>query len=207
MVVYENKRTARPDKELFSSQFLEGVVWSRVQVKDVSTICLENSVLPWEEFVEYLRVDLMRQRVDLFPAVDSYDTLRKLGAAVNPPECKEYTVKLETMSFRDHPGDADVRRVQTPFRSVVALTVELDDAEIMYQKLKRQLNNYMWVLHRNRMMEGFSLTFTTDETALLGPLVELLNADTECTDKGRRHVCSEPHYLHFVEPYPGTETK
>ena len=42
VVTYGNKEKAPKNKHLFDKDFSEGVVWNRVELRDVSTICLST---------------------------------------------------------------------------------------------------------------------------------------------------------------------
>lgn len=199
VVVYENKRTTPKDRQLFGRQFLEGVVWSRVQVKDVSTICLEDSRLPWMQFVEFLRVDMMRRRGIPRPAVHAYDVLRKLGADVEMPESKEYVVKLtKRPNLEDDPRTV----VETPYNSVFSLNADASSEEVLLKQLKNQISAYMSIIHRQRMAKGFTVRYEADEP--FKNVAEKLNADNHCTSRSVL-IVSDPLTIYGVPPYPGVE--
>ena len=61
VVAYENKFKTEPNRQLAAYQFLEGAVWNYVEVKDVTTICLTNARLPWQEFIDFIWRDIDRR--------------------------------------------------------------------------------------------------------------------------------------------------
>lgn len=177
VVVYEDKNNTPKDRQLSNRQFLEGVVWSYVQVKDVSTICLNNSVLPWQEFVDFLRADMNRRRGIPLPTVLAYEDIQRLGAEITPPECKEYKIQLKTERRND-----GLLAVESHYSSILALHADASSDELMLEQLKKQIKEYMYMLHYKRFMEGFSVSYFTKEERYKN-IVEKLNQDPDCTDK------------------------
>lgn len=200
VVVYENKGVTPKDRHLFDRQFLEGVVWSRVQVKDVSTICLENSCLPWMQFVDFLRVDMMRRRGIPRPAVHAYDVLRRLGVDITMPEAKEHVVKLVA---RPTSEEEPIKAVETSYGSVFSLIADASNEEVMLEQLKSQISSYMHVVHRQSFAQGFTVIYEAE--APFKNVAEKLNADDICTNKGRAWLTSSPVTIYQVHPYPGAK--
>ena len=86
VVTYDNKANAKPNSQLAKYQFLEGVVWNNVEVKDVTTICLSDARLSWREFIDFLEEDLCRDESAEAPCLDAFWKIIKLAGGVAPPE-------------------------------------------------------------------------------------------------------------------------
>ena len=93
VVSYENKFLAKPNHQLTAYRFLEGAVWNFVEVKDVTTICLSNAILPWQDFIDFLWRDMV-VRQDLHPAIFALFAINKLCGGVEPPDKQHYVVRL-----------------------------------------------------------------------------------------------------------------
>ena len=101
VVTYGSKEKAPKDKHLFGKVFMEGVVWNRVELRDVSTICLSDSHLEWQEFVDSLWEDIARtsQRAD--PHIDSLRDLLELGVEIAPLPPTKHILHIQSY-FDDH---------------------------------------------------------------------------------------------------------
>lgn len=86
VVTYDNKANAKPNSQLAKYQFLEGVVWNNVEVKDVTTICLSDARLSWREFIDFLEEDLRCDESAEAPCIDAFWKISKLAGGVAPPE-------------------------------------------------------------------------------------------------------------------------
>lgn len=95
VVAYENKeREGMADNQLTRHQLLEGAVWNKVEVRDVTTVCLAGATLTWKQFLEVLEYDTFLSRYSHIPDMLLYWGLKKLGVKVLPPEVRECTVRL-----------------------------------------------------------------------------------------------------------------
>ena len=110
IVAYENKETIPQNKSLFSHNFMEGVVWNRVELKKVSTVCFCNSHLSWSEFVNILWDDN-----DRFPKTYEiqrfmFNILPKYGVSIDRPQPREYIMHLYTDVLDGMPTTIKSRR-------------------------------------------------------------------------------------------------
>ena len=110
VVSYENKFKSEPNRQLSNYHFLEGAVWNNVEVKDVTTICLTNARLPWQEFIDFLWRDIYRRLCVAQPTVDAYWSLDKLCGGVGLPEIRKYVVNLHSdIHYQDNSNTPIVR--------------------------------------------------------------------------------------------------
>ncbi|MBO6191792.1 MAG: hypothetical protein J6N98_05260 [Prevotella sp.] len=98
VVTYTNKNSVRGNRILFHYSFMEGVVWNKVELRDVSTICLSNSTLDWEGFIAYLWKDFLRQGSKPSFDIESAKRLVELGVKVLPPKG---SIKLNLKMFKN----------------------------------------------------------------------------------------------------------
>ena len=92
VVAYEDKRRfdrihrglSNSDPQLYSAQVMEGTVWDYVELKDVRTICLADSTLSWDSYVEFLRREVMDAPPGKLPNAPLVLWLEQLGVKVEP---------------------------------------------------------------------------------------------------------------------------
>ena len=171
VVTYGSKERAPKDKHLFGKVFMEGVVWNRVELRDVSTICLSDSHLEWQEFVDSLWEDIARtsQRAD--PHIDSLRDLLDLGVDIAPlPPTKHI---LHIQSYCD---DNSGYMLRTSRDDILALnTVYFPCIEEMADKLLSQVWKYeMIMILSGNYKKRWELEYTTDEE-YLQPIVDEMN--------------------------------
>lgn len=177
VVSYNNK--ANPDftqRQLFEYDFMEGVVWNKVELRDVSAICRTDAHLPWEEFIDFIWSDLWRKYGTGKPAILTYRALSAFGVKIDPPKFKSYTLHIQTYTNMNMSGCM----VRTSREDVLALNVRLcDDNLKMYRELIMQVSSYNINFALNPAVgkgKNIQVKYTTDEK-MLEPLVELLNND------------------------------
>ena len=173
VVSYRNKEAANRNKHLFEQFYMEGAVWDRVELGKVSTICLTDSVLPWQEFIDMLWSDLDRKGYYSKPSIHVYNKLCEFGVKIEPLPSGVHEVHIQTYC-----GDESPMMVRTSRDDIVALNVHYDDnIETMAFDIMQQMYNYsfMFNLHPENKPKGkWSIKYTTDED-LLVQLVDRLN--------------------------------
>ena len=163
VVAYENKFKAEPNRQLTSYQFLEGAVWNYVEVKDVTTICLTNALLPWREFIDFLWRDVDRRLCVAQPTIAAYWSLEKLCGGVELPEAKHYDIHLEKYIFDK--GGEKVPVLRSRPDDVFAIHVQINSD--LVHNLKHQLMNYLLIwLHNRPSSSPISYSFDTDDDTL-----------------------------------------
>ena len=174
VVAYENKETAPLGQNLFSSCFMEGVVWNRVELRDVSTVCLSTSHLSWHEFLMFLCRDMDRTGWDAAPDVDSIVKLHALGVSIDPIPEGVHTINLqfsEIFSMKvieGSPGDHLI------FRAVF----KEEKLEETAMEIQRQLALYRMNLYMVSDREAWKPLKVRFDSVFdeLRPLVDMLNA-------------------------------
>lgn len=171
VVTYGSKERAPKDKHLFGKVFMEGVVWNRVELRDVSTICLSDSHLEWQEFVDSLWEDIARtsQRAD--PHIDSLRDLLDLGVDIAPLPPTMHILHIQSYCD-DNPG----YMLRTSRDDILALnTVYYPCIEEMADKLLGQVWKYeMIMILSGNYKKRWELEYTTDEE-YLQPIVDEMN--------------------------------
>ena len=180
VVSYENKFKMEPNHQLSSYQFLEGAVWNYVEVKDVTTICLSNSRLSWQDFVEFLWRDMDKRMCVAQPTIRAYWSLEKLCGGVEFPTIQDYEVHLQTdIHYKDHSNTPVVR---SGYGDVFALNANAVDEEDMKSRIINQIRGYVMILQsvKGWSDEKLTITYTTDAVKLQ-PLVDGLNQNRRFT--------------------------
>ncbi len=172
VVTYRNKATASKNEHLFEKYFMEGVVWDRIELNEVSTICMSDSHLPWQEFIDMLWSDIWRSGYQSEPSVNLFHKLAEFGVQIDtiPPGIHE--VHIQTYC-----GDEKETMVRTSRDDIMALNVLFtENDQQMADSISSQIMSYTmsFALSHNRPEYKWKLKFTTDEY-ILKPLVELLN--------------------------------
>lgn len=164
VVTYENKFKTEPNHQLTAYQFLEGAVWNFVEVKDVTTICLSNSRLPWQEFIDFLWRDVDRRISVAQPTIASYWSLEKLCGGVELPEAKHYVIHLELYNHDKIEGE-NIPVLRSRADDIFALNVEIGND--MITVLSNQIMNYFLIwLHNRPTDKSLSYSFETDDDRL-----------------------------------------
>lgn len=163
VVTYENKFKAEPNHQLTAYQFLEGAVWNFVEVKDVTTICLSNSRLPWKEFIDFLWRDIELRPGGAEPTIAAFWSLDKLCGGVELPAAKKYVIHLEfSIIEKDGFRMPIIRsRADDVFAFQAELTLKF------FSSLNHQIMNYMmiWMSHRPTAAP-ISFSYETDDDKL-----------------------------------------
>lgn len=174
VVAYENKYKAEPNRQLTSYHFLEGAVWNYVEVKDVTTICLSNARLPWQDFVDFLWRDIDLRLCVALPSTASYWSLDKLCGGVEPPRFEHYTVHFDIINH-DKIQNQNIPVVRSRVGDIFALNADATDEDEMIRTIRREIANYIMVLrNRQRPTEELKITYKTDNPDCKR-LVETLN--------------------------------
>ena len=185
VVTYGNKAKVSREKHLFECDLTEGVVWNRVELRNVSTICLSDSNLPWEEYIDMLWSDIFRTSYQSAPDITTFSTLWDLGVIIRPLPSGTYTLHLQTYC-----GDESPTMVRTDIEDKLALNVLLQaDVDEMANEILSQVNKYVVNLITRFSLEiirprKYKFEYTTDEDILM-PLVEKLNKKSISTSAGR----------------------
>ena len=196
VVTYRNKDADSKEEHLFEKYFMEGVVWDRVELNEISTICLSDSHLPWQEFIDMLWSDLARTSYYAEPAINLFHKLGEFGVKVDPMPPGNHIVHLQTYCGDEHPT-----MVRTDRDDIMALNVLLTkNDQQMADSIALQISNYIMSFYlppKNMPTGAWRLEFTTYED-MLKPLVELLNHP-----KKKRHIGRFTVYA--VQPYEDEE--
>jgi len=191
VVAYENKMTQKEGMQLSNHMFMEGAVWNNVELKDVTTVCLSDKPLLWEEFVRFLYEDHKRLRLDDPLEYRLFWQLRRLGVAPLPLKLvddKDY-MKVELIFITDH---LKRKWVTNPY--LVPLRERWDeDLNAMSQRIRSSLAE-LFAMGLPREIRFFSL----DDD--LKPLAEELN-------KPHNSVHSARFTVRAVEGYEGSPIK
>lgn len=171
VVTYGNKEKAPKNKHLFGKVFMEGVVWNRVELRDVSTICLSDSRLEWQEFVDSLWEDIARTSQREEPHIDSLRDLLDLGVEIVPLPQTNHILHIQSYCD-DNPGFM----LRTDRDDILALnTVYRPCIEEMAHILLGQVWKYeMIMMLSGNYRKKWELEYTTDEE-FLQPIVDEMN--------------------------------
>ena len=172
VVTYGSKERVPKDKHLFGKVFMEGVVWNRVELRDVSTICLSDSHLEWQEFVDFLWEDIARTSQRAEPHIDSLRDLLDLGVEIAPlPQnkhilhiqsyCGDWEQDFELRSDRD-----DILALNTVYRPCVEEMADILLGQVWKYKMIMMLSG--------KYKKRWELEYTTDEE-FLQPIVDEMN--------------------------------
>ena len=175
VVAYADKMSITNDKTFFALQPMEGVVWNRVELSDVVTICLTGEHLTWQEFINFLWADINRTGFTASPQYDAVVALRNLGVSISATPKGKHVVHLHYSQNKM----TKKKRVSSSAKDIMVINAPWDDD---IQKMK---NRVLWQMMMFRLcnigesMEfpgnnRFSLTFETDNEELTS-LVNILN--------------------------------
>lgn len=107
VVTYEYKdRIDYSNRQLVEHEFLEGAVWNKVEVRDVTTVCLTGSTLSWTDFIRVLMHESWKKEFKYTPNLGLYWHLKRMGVKVLPPEGEERTLSLNIDCSATHAGYA-----------------------------------------------------------------------------------------------------
>lgn len=199
VVAYENKETLDHDQSLFSHSLMEGVVWNRVELKNVSTVCSSNAHLSWEQFITILWDDHCRAPKTQEIQIRMFQVLRKYGVTIDLPKPGNYTIHLQIEKDGDRP-----ETVRSANNDVFALNaVWDDDVDEIEAEIVGDLTSYLNIISPNRSAKGWKLTYeATEET--LQPLVNKLNENRKAGKFSNMVVGS--FTVSCIEPYEGEST-
>ncbi|MBO4613320.1 MAG: hypothetical protein J5671_09180 [Bacteroidaceae bacterium] len=193
VVTYKNKEAVNKEEHLGEQYFMEGVVWDHVQLAQVTTLCLSDSHLPWQEFIDLLWTDIWRRGYYSEPEVNLFHKLGEFGVKVDPIPPGNHVVHLQTYC-----GDERPTMVRTDRDDIIALNIELKEGyyQQMADNISMQIMRYnlSFVLPpENKPAGKWHLVFTTDED-VLKHLVELLNHP-------RKKIMFGGFKINAVQPY------
>ncbi len=173
VVSYQNKDAVNRYKHLCEQYFMEGTVWDRVELQNVTTLCLTDSVLPWQEFIDMLWSDIDIMKYYSEPSILVYSKLCKFGVKIEPLPSGTHVVHIQTYC-----GDESQVMVRTDREDIVALNARYNaNVKTMATDILSQLNNYKFAfaMHPEYKPKGkWGIKYTTDEEQLQ-PLVDYLN--------------------------------
>lgn len=178
VVSYENKDKAGQNKQLSAYHFLEGAVWNFVEVKDVTTICLSNSLLSWQEYIDFLWSDIALNK-KLFPINLPIWFLDKLCCGVDPPKAQDYHIKLVKDKIMLDGNLTSI--IRSRHEDIFAIIVPETYRAIILEDIEDQIIVYINSL-RNRIKqnENFLISYETEEDDLR-KLVSKLNSSRQYT--------------------------
>ena len=165
VVTYLSKENAVRNKHLGESYFMEGSVWNRVELRDVITICLSDSHLPWQEFIDFLWIDIWRNGSIVPPFIHALHKLGELGVKIDPMPEGIHTLHIQTYCCDEGPV-----MVRTGRDDTFAINVEYsENTELMAGKIREQISMYAMsytLLMLNEPMPKWQVKFVTDEPDL-----------------------------------------
>lgn len=191
VVTYRNKDTVSKEEHLFEKFFMEGAVWDRVELGKVNTICMSDSHLPWQEFIDVLWSDIWKSGYQTKPAINLFHKLKEFGVKVDTMPSGIHEVHIQT-----YWGDEKEVMVRSSRNDIMALNVLMtENDQQMADQIASQIIDYLmsFTLSQNKPEDKWLLKFTTDED-ILKPLVELLNHP-----KKKRVICGREVFA--VQPY------
>ena len=185
VVAYENKLTVSSEMNLFSHNFMEGAVWNRTELRNVSTICLSNSHLSWAQFISILWSDHYRAPSTQKIQKRIFKILPKYGVNIDKPIPDDYTIHLIIEKENNVPVV-----VRSKENDVFALNIEWDNnIDVLEGCLVRDLTSYLDIISPKRFARGWHLNYETNDEELK-PLVEKLNVNRKATSFHRIVVSS-----------------
>ena len=138
VVAYANKMSKVLDKTFFDINPMEGVVWNRVELRDVFTLCLSNDHFTWSEYINLLWADINRTGYTASPQIDLSSILREFGVNIDLPPKGRYVVHLKQGQNRL----TKEKRVYSSKKDIIAINLAWDDD---IQKMKfRVMNQLMY---------------------------------------------------------------
>lgn len=187
VVTYGSKESAPKDKHLFEKDYTEGVVWNRVETRYVGTICLSDSHLPWQEFIDFLWTDINRISYQSAPYIRALHAISDLGVKIDPLPPGPHVLHIQTYC-----GDEVPTMVRTDRDDALALNVLLrNDVNAMAEDIEFQIIKYEAALSIIPQFSGsgkWKVKFVTDEE-MLKPLVERLNIPRTVMLDGKKYDC------------------
>ena len=174
VVSYRNKEAANRNEHLFEKYFMEGTVWDRVELHQVCAICLSDSHLPWQEFIDALWSDIWYRGYYSEPDISIFYKLRDFGVKIDPIPSGTHELHLQTYC-----GDERPVMVRTDRDDIMCLNVDLNELNdnSMAVAILQQLTSYHFYFNMNsdsKQAGEWNLIFSTDEK-MLQPLVDILN--------------------------------
>lgn len=171
VVTYRNKFESHSLSPFLKNSYMEGVVWNRVELRDVTTLCFSDSHITWEMFINQLWTDLARQGMGGTLEFGMAEKLSDLGAKIDPPK-GNYVIHLH---YIEDGGKFFVRSSYTDAFAVNFLWN--DDLEKMKMDFIAHLMSYQMAVvaitnNVNANIEWAIGLETKDEKLI--PLVELL---------------------------------
>ena len=171
VVTYRNKFESHSLNPFLKNSFMEGVVWNRVELRDVTTLCFSDTKMTWHQFITLLWTDLARQGAGGTIQFGIVESLSMLGVKVTPPKGK-YKIHLH---YIEEGGKAYVRSSQLDAMAINILWD--DDSEKMKIDFIAHIMSYQMAVVAitndvNANSEWSIRPETKDEKLI--PLVELL---------------------------------
>lgn len=177
VVAYADKNSKKLDKTLYGSRPMEGVVWNRVELRDVLTVCLTGESLTWQEYINFLWADIRFKGFTSSPDFSALHDLRMFGITVAPPSPKD---KKEIHLYYKKNEYTEEEVVRSLVNDPLAINIKwYEDPEKMKQLVLIQMLFYKmniageWLTSRE--LPRFNYKFKSDDKKLAA-LVESLNS-------------------------------
>lgn len=175
VVAYADKMSTITDKTFFALKPMEGIVWNRVELSDVVTICLTGEHLTWQEFINFLWTDIERTGYTATPEYGAVVTLRNLGVDIAAPPKGKHLVHLH---FEENRITKE-KRISSSTKDCVAINIAWDE-DLHKMKYRVMFQLMFWYLSTigNKIefpgKPNFSVSFESAND-IIAPLVSILN--------------------------------
>lgn len=199
IVTYENPEKIRTDSQLFNNHDIYEETWD-VEEREVSTLCMSNSHLKWQDFIEIVWNDMYRKTFDAEPQVNIYAMLLKLGVNIEPLPGGIHTVHLKTNTHEGYPT-----MVCSDKHDIIAINVPMaDQPRDMALGILSQVADYRMYLQQtfNTLypLGLWRIFYTTDDEALR-QAVDILN------NPKKPHVVKNTFTITAIMPYDKEPTQ
>lgn len=175
VVAYADKKQIVTDRIFFDLKPMEGVVWNRVELRDVFTICLSGESLTWEDYIRFLWADIGRTGYTVAPQIGAFGELLYLGVEVSLPHKGKHVIHLH----RQQNHFTKEWCVRSSQKDILAINFAWDDD---LQKMQYRVMSQMLLYNANFVSKTldveevvlYKFSFESDDDAL-SPLISILN--------------------------------
>jgi len=193
VVTYMNKEfqsmLIKDDREWAQSlhfPMMEGTVWNKVELKDISTICFSDiHIIKWANFINTIMRIVKKSPVKYaFEYTPTYiaANLREYGIDVDLPDSGDYTIKLEKTKSDEYEVVKSADNCLFPIiaigRNQDELLKRVEDQFFNYRVITGSTNSQLLL---NKKKPKIKLNFQSDDSELLW-LVSKLNNNKEITE-------------------------
>ena len=199
IVTYENPEKIRTDCQLFNNHDIYEETWD-VEEREVSTLCMSNAHLKWQDFIEIVWNDMYRKTFDAEPQVNIYATLLKLGVIIDPLPGGIHMVHLKRNNCDGYPT-----MVCSDKHDIIAINVAMADQpkDIVLGILSQVADYKMYLQQVYKTPYPFGLwkiIYTTDDEALRQTVDALHNP-------AKPHVLKSSITITAIMPYEKEPTQ